>query len=112
MSKRGSAVPRPQKKTEYAIRFASKQAADGWRNVCSTQLSKAADAWDWLTKNPTKVAQVNGPMKGPLRWLDYDGDRHERWQHELANGARIWFFVVGQVVHLERVHTRHPNATK
>ncbi|WP_342664743.1 hypothetical protein [Microbacterium luticocti] len=40
------------------------------------------------------------------------GQSHERWQYELSGGARIWYFVVNRVVHLEQVHTRHPNQTK
>ncbi|KAB1642140.1 hypothetical protein F8O05_09950 [Gulosibacter chungangensis] len=29
-----------------------------------------------------------------------------------GDGARIWFFVEGQTVFLEQVHTSHPNETK
>jgi hypothetical protein len=43
-----------------------------------------------------------------------DGESHERWQLKLnsRDGARIWFFVVGREVRLERVFTGHPNETK
>jgi hypothetical protein len=43
-----------------------------------------------------------------------DGKTYQRWQHKptLQGDARIWFYVEGQVVHLEEVYTHHPNATK
>lgn len=43
-----------------------------------------------------------------------DGSSHVRWQHKPTKGgsARIWFWVDGQTVHVERVHTSHPNETK
>lgn len=38
----------------------------------------------------------------------------QRWQHKPSrgDGARIWFYVVDQIVNLEQVHTSHPNETK
>lgn len=53
-------------------------------------------------------------MRGDLQWLTRAGKKHERWQHKptAAGDARIWFYVEGQVVYLEQVHTRHPNQTK
>ncbi|GAB3042547.1 hypothetical protein GCM10027079_03420 [Sediminivirga luteola] len=42
------------------------------------------------------------------------GREHERWQHKptLKGDARIWFYVNGNVVYLEQVHTSHPKQTQ
>jgi len=49
-----------------------------------------------------------------LGLVTHNGSTYERWQHKptLKGNARIWFFVVEQVVYLEQVHTHHPNETK
>ena len=55
------------------------------------------------------------PLKGALSHLTVGGSTHVRRQYELPGGARIWYYVTDGcpgVVHLEHVHTRHPNATK
>ena len=57
-ARRGELVPRPPKKIEYEIRYATADAAKGWQDL-----------------------------------------------------ARIWFFVEGRTVYLEKVHTSHPNET-
>jgi len=52
-------------------------------------------------------------MRGELATVvTRDGRAHERWQHELAGGARIWFYVDQNTVHLVDVFTAHPNQTK
>jgi hypothetical protein len=57
---------------------------------------------------------TNYPLKGELNGVVREGESHERWQHKptMKGDARIWFYVIGQTVHLEQVHTHHPNATK
>jgi hypothetical protein len=51
-------------------------------------------------------------MKGDLEFVTHKGAKHRRRQYELANGARIWFYVEERSVVLIDVHTHHPNATK
>ena len=41
---REAAVPRPIKKNEYTIVFASKQAQKGWIDVAATKRNALADA--------------------------------------------------------------------
>lgn len=107
-------VARPTKKTEYTIRFASVGARKGWRDLAATIRNPMADSWDFLTKTPTERTATNYPLRGELGFVQRDGKNLERWQHKpTAHGdARIWFYVDGQDVFLEQVHTHHPNATK
>lgn len=107
-------VERPTKKSEYEIRFASAQAQRGWIDLCATTRNALADAWDFLTRTPLQTTPTNYRLKGELGFVRRGKETHERWQHKPTKqgDARIWFFVEGQVVYLEQVHTRHPNATK
>lgn len=112
MSKRERAVPRPTKKAEFTIVFATREAQVGWRDVLATQRNAVADAWDFLTRHPDQPTPTNYQLKGGLASVNRAGETHARWQHKLTGGARIWFYVDGQIVHLIDVHTRHPNETK
>lgn len=107
-----SRVPRPTKKSEYAIVFATNQARKGWLDLSATTRNALADAWDFLTRTPTASSPTCHQLKGSLATMTHAGRTHERWQYELPGGARIWFYVDGATVHLIEVHTHHPNETK
>jgi hypothetical protein len=112
VTKRGDGVPRPLKKSEFELRFATAQAAKGWRDLLATYRNSTVDAWDYLTSTPFAESSRHHRLKGELAHVNRDGQTHERWQHEMPGGARIWFYVDGSYVFLVDVHTRHPNQTK
>lgn len=114
MGKRDETVPRPTKRSEYAIKFASTGAQKGWRDLKATIRGPLADAWDFLTRTPTRETPTNYPLRGKLARVTRDGQNHDRWQHKPTSkgDARIWFYVQDQTVFLEQVHTKHPNETK
>ncbi|KXO91171.1 hypothetical protein [Tsukamurella pseudospumae] len=114
MAGKGELVPRPAKRTEYEIRFATSHARKGWQDLAATIRSPLADTWDFLTRTPLANVPTNYPLKGALGTVTRDGRAHERWQHKPTKqgDARIWFYVDGRTVYLEQVHTSHPNATK
>ncbi|MFN3865938.1 MAG: hypothetical protein ACK4MD_04400 [Demequina sp.] len=107
-------VERPTKRAEHELRFASASARRGWQDLCATMRSPLADSWDFLTRTPLERTPRNYPLKGALATVTRDGVAHQRWQHKptLQGDARIWFYVEGQTVYLEQVHTHHPNSTK
>ncbi|MDA3804850.1 hypothetical protein PED38_08580 [Clavibacter sp. CT19] len=107
-------VPRPTKQSEHTIVFASESARKGWQDLAATIRGPLADTWYFLTRTPTERTPTNYPLKGELGLVTRAGRDHVRWQHKpTAQGdARIWFYVEGQTVFLEQVHTRHPNQTK
>ncbi|HWC21018.1 MAG TPA: hypothetical protein VG502_01845 [Flexivirga sp.] len=112
--KRGHKVERPTKKSEYTIEFGSAGAARGWRDLCATIRNPLADVWDFLTKTPHASSPTCYPLKDELETVVHDGIEYQRWQVKPTRqgDARIWYFVRGQVVVLERVYTHHPNETK
>lgn len=110
---RRSAVPRPTRRSEFELRFATRQAERGWRDLAATIRGPLAGTWDFLTRTPLEETPTNYPLKGELATVDRDGTSHQRWQHKptIKGSARIWFFVDGQTVFLEQVHTAHPHQT-
>ena len=107
-------VQRPTKKSEYTIRFATAVAEKGWRELVAQIRGPLADSWDFLTRTPMDRTPTNYPLKGALGSIKRDNKTYARWQHKptAQGGARIWFYVDGQSVMLEQVHTKHPNETK
>lgn len=113
-AKKGELVPRPPKKIEYAIRFATADARRGWQDLVATIRNPMADTWDFLTRTPLSTTPTNYRLKGELSVVKRGGVTFDRWQHKpTAKGtARVWYYVDGRIVFLEQVHTSHPNATK
>jgi hypothetical protein len=113
-ARRGELVPRPPRKIEYEIRYATADAAKGWRDLAATIRNPLAEAWDFLTRTPLSKTPTNYPLRGDLGTISRGDKIHERWQHKptLKGAARIWFFVEDRTVYLEQVHTHHPSETK
>lgn len=109
-----SGVPRPIKKTEFQILFASSSAEKGWRDLRAVRLNELADAWDTLTRNPEVDTVLCSSMRGALAVVTYQGKNFQRRQLKLSltYGARIWYFIDEKLVLIERVFTNHPNQTK
>jgi hypothetical protein len=107
-------VPRPTKKAEYELQFASASAKRGWTDLAATIRGPLADAWDFLTRTPLETTPTNYRLRGELGTVSRGGASYDRWQHKptLKGDARIWFYVNGNTVLLEQVHTHHPNQTK
>jgi hypothetical protein len=112
VAKRGARVPRPIKSAEYTIVLATSQAQKGWTDVVATQRNSVAEAWDRLTKEPLRSDQRCHQLKGDLATFTHNGATPARRQYELNAGARIWFYVEAQTVHVVHVFTAHPNQTK
>lgn len=109
-----SQAQRPTRKTEYKIYFATNSAEKGWRDLQAVRLNDLVQAWEFLTMNPLAETPLSCRLKGELSKVSRNGEVHDRWQLKLSatHSARIWYFVQGQKVFLEAVHTKHPNETK
>lgn len=114
MAGKGELVPRPPKRTEYEIRFATANARKAWQDLAAAIRNPLVDTWDFLTRTPLAKVPTNYPLKGELGTITRAGKSHERWQHKPTKqgDARIWFYVEDRTVYLEQVHTSHPNETK
>ncbi|WP_430783965.1 hypothetical protein [Actinoplanes sp. G11-F43] len=109
-----SLVPRPTKKSEFEIRFATAGARKDWNDLVATIRNAMADTWDFLTSTPTARTPANYPLRDALATIHRNGRTYQRWQHKptLKGTARVWFYVDGRIVYLEQVHTSHPHETK
>ena len=107
-------VPRPLKKSEYKIYFESSKVRKAWVDLLAVRRSDLSEAWDFLTRNPLKVTDLSYPMRKDFALLVANGISQQRWQLKLSatDGSRIWYFVDGQNVFIERIFTAHPNETK
>lgn len=58
-AKRGELVPRPPKKIEYELRYATTDAAKGWQALAATIRNALAESWDFLTRTPLAKTPTN-----------------------------------------------------
>lgn len=77
MAKGKGSVPRPVKKTEYTIQFATQQAQKGWTDLVGTTRNAIVDAWDFLTRTPMASSDRNHQLKGELATVAVAGTRHD-----------------------------------
>ncbi|WP_030152404.1 hypothetical protein [Oerskovia turbata] len=112
-------IERPLKITEYRLRFATREAEKGWRDLRATARNATVDAWDFLTKTPHEEGGGCYRLLGDLAVVRIDGTDFDRWQYKPTGGGRIWYAILPPtkgskepgLVLLERVTTGHPNQT-
>jgi hypothetical protein len=122
VGKRGAAVPRPTKASEYEIFFGNTAAERGWTDLKATAKNALADAYDYLTAHPALYdADRCYQLRGDLGTVLINGVALPQWQYKVTDGARIWYAVdepgntaklkkPGRVVITNAV-TGHPNET-
>lgn len=118
--KRGDAVPRPQRSTEFTLVFITSDASKGWLDCLATARNAAVDAWEFLTTTPDLESARAYILKADLATGTYGGVTYARYQYKLTDGARIWYFLdraekgdkktAGRVL-IERVTMSHPKQT-
>lgn len=113
--KRGDAVPRPALRSDWTLRFASKEAAATWAQMSKKYAGQLRIFWDRVAESPRFAGD-------PHRHHRLSGDLGtdaatglERWQCEVSTtGARIWFLIDDEAheIRLTHVTLSHPNPTK
>ena len=107
---RGAEVPHP---SGWVLRFASRAAEVGWKNVVAQARGNAAEAWEHITRNPRRTTERQHRRKGQLASGRYQGRWMEQWQYEVTSGGRLWYLVDAAAKTLWLVHagTGHPKVT-
>lgn len=59
-------VPRPAKRSEYVLKYATKQSEKGWRDLVATIRNPMSETWDFLTRTPLTTTPTNYPLEGSL----------------------------------------------
>ncbi len=80
MSRKGGAVPRPAKRTEWQLVFATRDAEKGWTDLLATARNATVDAWDTLTREPTVQRPRLYQLKGDYAYGRYSGRNFARYQ--------------------------------
>ncbi|WP_027341198.1 hypothetical protein [Hamadaea tsunoensis] len=105
----------PRRAGGYEVRFAGKDAADGWEELARVAGNALRTAWDTLDGHP--LTPINGDrhhrLKAGFATVTVRGKVLEQWQYEVTAGGRIWFGVDPQdmIVWITYASTRHPKAT-
>lgn len=69
MTRRGESVPRPLKRSEFTIRFATRNAEKGRTDLLATTRNAIVDAWDFLTHTPLQQTKRNHTMRDDLEFV-------------------------------------------
>ena len=93
--KRGDRAASPPVGTEYDLRFANSQAAEGWDVLARQATTNLRRAYDAIRANPraTTAPERHHRLKGSLASGVWKGQAHERWQYEVTGGGRIWYLI-------------------
>jgi hypothetical protein len=115
-AKRGDPVAPPPGKDEYQIRYDSRTAAEGWRELGSKAPGNTARAWQAMRTNPSPHPETerHHRLKGPLATVPYKGANLPQWQVEVTGAGRIWFLIdePHKTVWLIKASVGHPKETE
>lgn len=113
---RGDDVAPPPGPGEFAIRYATKDAATGWRDLCKQAPGNALLAWEWMRADPAPHPPTDRhhQLKHKLATGVYQGQTLPQWQIEVTRGGRIWYLfdTKKRTCWLKEIHIGHPKATE
>ncbi|WP_244871802.1 hypothetical protein [Catellatospora sp. TT07R-123] len=105
----------PRRPDGYEIRFASKDAAEGWEELARVAPNALRAAWEAIDLDPQTPVNVDRHhrLKAGFAHVTVKGVTMEQWQYEVTSGGRIWFGVDrgARLVWITYASTRHPKET-
>jgi hypothetical protein len=112
---RGERAAAPPLGSEYDLRFASNQAADGWEQLGRQAGGNLRRAFDTIRADPRSrsLPERHHRLKGSLGTATWKGESLGQWQHEVTGGGRIWYVIddARQTAWITYAGTAHPRAT-
>jgi hypothetical protein len=73
---------------------ADKGVAEDWDRWAKQEPNALAAAYDQLATDPTQFSSRQRKLEGRTMGTGvYEGKRFDRWQYEVTNGGRIFYFV-------------------
>lgn len=115
--RRGDAVAPPPTGAEWAIHFATNEAAKSWDELVRTAPNNVRRAWDIMRADPGpgpgKPTSRHHQLKGPLAYATHKGHTLPQWQIEVTGSGRIWYLFDEKsgTVWIQHTGTAHPRAT-
>jgi hypothetical protein len=113
--RRGERAAPPPIGDEYDLRFAGKEAANGWEELSRQAGGNLRRAFDAIRTDPRSRSspERHHRLKGALGTAAWKGESLERWQYEVTGGGRIWYVIddARRTAWIIYAGTRHPKAT-
>lgn len=113
---RGDRAAPPPVDREYDVRFASKQAAEGWDQLARHASANLRRAFDVIRADPRSRSspERHHRLHGRLGRSDWKGESLERWQYEVTGGGRIWYVIddARRTLWITHAGSGHPKLTE
>ncbi|WLQ35077.1 hypothetical protein P8A18_17290 [Streptomyces castrisilvae] len=113
--KRGDSVAPPPGRDEFEIKYATKEAVDGWRELGKQAPGNTRAAWEEMRTNPapSPSTERHHQLKFDLATAVYNGRELPQWQIEVTGGGRVWYLYDEEkrVCWLKVARTGHPRQT-
>jgi hypothetical protein len=113
--RRGERAAPPPVGSEYDLRFAGNQAADGWEQLGRQAGGNLRRAYDAIRADPRSRSspERHHRLKGSLGTAPWKGESLEQWQYEVTGGDRIWYVIddIRRTVWITYAGSGHPKAT-
>jgi hypothetical protein len=113
--KRLDRVAPPPVNDEWAVRFGTSEAADGWETLCTHAPAKTREAYDLMRSNPRPPKDdAHYQLKGDLATRSLAGKDLEQRQIKVSSGGRIWYLPDDEkhTVWVVYAGLKHPKATE
>lgn len=112
---RGDRVAPPPPPGGWELRYADKQAVDGWEQIRRVASNNLFRAWYILSTTPVdpQNPERQHPLKGELGSRMVGGKNFDQWQYEVTGGGRIWYCPDPErrIVWVTLAKAGHPSAT-
>lgn len=116
MPRKGDRVARPHSPTGWTLRFHSRDAADGWEELCRLLANATAGAYDHISQEPRSMGRPDRQhrLKADLATRKIDGRALEQWQYEVSGAARIWYVIDDEkkAIWIVAASVGHPKRTE
>lgn len=85
------------------------QVPADWQKLKRSYPEAAKRCWDHLRTQPTsKIGARYGPLKGPMKYVEFEGLRLWQWQYEISRRARVKVGIGSDFVVIVSAFTGHP----
>lgn len=112
---KGDSVAPPPGKGEYDIRYATKEAVTGWRDLCKQAPGNTLRAWEWMRSNPAPHPETTRHHRLKREYASgvYQGRELPQWQIEVTGGGRVWYLLdeENKTCWVKLARTGHPRQT-
>lgn len=112
---KGDPVAPPPGKGEYEIRYACKEAVEGWRELSKQAPGNTLKAWESMRTDPAPCPATprHHQLKYQLATVVHQGRELPQWQIEVTGGGRVWYLLDEErkICWLRRANTGHPRQT-